>query len=292
MPLSDNCISIIKKRIVDEINVSKSKLTTCDADKEVIVPADLTEKNNENELELSCDSYTVKRFRKLQKFDDNEFDNSSVGSNSFLQFLEEVDVSEEATTSLTNFKNRKSLEIQSQLDTNSSRPILYNDVVKSSIKENDNFDGSGIDKQSPRSPKPKIYVSAPYSPKPGPVIDSEGFQLKQSRAEIKRQQFENKFKLIGAPLPTANIWVHRVKEGNEYSITKYIKSRNIEVHNVIKKSNVNSKFMSYMVNIDKKDLHVLLNDKFWPKGVKAKIWRNKSVNENKSRSFTNYRYRN
>ena len=92
-------------------------------------------------------------------------------------------------------------------------------------------------------------------------------------------------------MPTIDIWVHRVKEGNEYSIKNWIESKNIEVHNIIKKSNLNSKYLSFKVNVDKRDLHDLLNDKFWPKGAKAKVWRNKYTNVTKTRSYTNNKYR-
>ena len=129
-----------------------------------------------------------------------------------------------------------------------------------------------------RRAKPTV-VSCPPEPKEIRINDAndDGFHKVESKSQRRRRLQENSL-LQGAPPPMRNIFVSRVKYGNVLTIKSFLNKNNIYYNNVDLVSHDNSKFNSFKIDINKFDVHKVMQSNFWPIGVKCNIWREKSKN--------------
>ena len=75
-------------------------------------------------------------------------------------------------------------------------------------------------------------------------------------------------KLRGAPEPSRDLFVYRVEKSTEVNdIIEYLSSKKVTARNVTKVSNSEAKFDSFKVEVKVSDMHVLLDEHFWPKGI-------------------------
>ena len=91
--------------------------------------------------------------------------------------------------------------------------------------------------------------------------------------------------LIGAPPPTRPLWISRVTYGNEALIKQHLGERRVIVDesNISLVSHENSKFKSFRIDVSVNDVNTVLNDRFWPVGVRCELWRERyNVNDNDS----------
>jgi hypothetical protein len=81
-------------------------------------------------------------------------------------------------------------------------------------------------------------------------------------------------KVRGAPEPSRDVFVYRVQSDITVGdISSYVADTNVEVRNVIQKSQEGSKFMSFQVTVKVTDLNTLLQPDFWPCGVCVRRFR-------------------
>ena len=92
-------------------------------------------------------------------------------------------------------------------------------------------------------------------------------------------------KLTGPPQSLAVIWVYKTATGNAKIVYDYVMSKNVNVYNISKTSNINAKYKSFKLTVAKDNLKVILKPKFWPNGVKYKKW----IGYNKIESITFYK---
>ena len=88
--------------------------------------------------------------------------------------------------------------------------------------------------------------------------------------------------LSGPPIPLREIWVSRIYNGNKNLVQKYLEDHNVNVQTMEKVSHDDAKFSSYKVCIFVSDLDKVLGHSFWPRGVRCKIWRERSYNDYES----------
>ena len=95
----------------------------------------------------------------------------------------------------------------------------------------------------------------------------------------------------GAPPPSRVIFVSRVVSGEKEVISNFIKSRGVNVINIEKTSHEDATFSSYKICISVLDKEKVFDPKFWPAGVKCRMWRErKERNQNNNYPYNFYNY--
>ena len=95
--------------------------------------------------------------------------------------------------------------------------------------------------------------------------------------------------LEGAPPPERTIFLSRVNTGDINSIKKFLKDRNVNAIDIVKASHSQAKFKSFKIKITLLDLHKVLNDTFWPRGILCNKWRDPTPRNNYASNF-NYEF--
>ena len=124
--------------------------------------------------------------------------------------------------------------------------------------------------------------------------DNEGYTKYESRS-ARKKRLRN---LLGAPPPVRYVFVNRVTSGNPNILANYLNDKKVEFEKIERKSHPNSKYKSFKVTMYKDQLSTVLNNGFWPKGVKCKVWREPSssfasdvrFDKNRSNSLFDSRY--
>ena len=115
------------------------------------------------------------------------------------------------------------------------------------------------------------------------VVDEDDFVLYESKSKRKNRLNNDYCSLEGAPPPPRHLFVSRITKGNSSSIAKYLKDKSIDVYRVELKSHTDSKFKSFKITLSKNDVNNVLNESFWPHGIRCNKW-----NEPKSISGDNF----
>ena len=74
--------------------------------------------------------------------------------------------------------------------------------------------------------------------------------------------------LRGAPEPSRDIFVYRIRQGNNQdTMTRHMHTNDVTVRSVEQVSNADSKCMNFKVEAKLSDLETVLSPDFWPEGV-------------------------
>ena len=76
--------------------------------------------------------------------------------------------------------------------------------------------------------------------------------------------------LRGAPEPQRDVFVYRVNYGSELDIATFCKKKGILVRGCTLLSHPAAKFKSFKISVLLGQVNLVLNENFWPKGIKAK----------------------
>ena len=213
-------------------------------------------------------------------------DNMSMSEGKIEEFLDCFKVEDDKTTSYSDFILRKK-----NMDNKESSMIMLADKYSDKIKINNlnpncnNFLNKELTKKLPLIDVVDNSLSGQTK-----LIDDEGFELAESRSNMKKRLKNMKLKnikLVGAPPPLIDIWIYKVLEGNVFTIKEYIEDNGIKVEGVTKTSNIDAKYKSFKATIFKTDIKKILNKKFWPMGIGVKLWIRRK--EDKGRQFINSR---
>ena len=159
-----------------------------------------------------------------------------------------------------------------------STPMPVKDKIKNFERE--------IDKHTPRNE----YTNNSSNQ----LVDKEGYILQESKSDKKRRLENISVPLRGAPPPMTSVFVGRLIEGDEKSIFRHLKNRNIKVQDISLISHKNSRYRSFKVSLYKNQLDDILNEKNWPQGILVKPWKDLRRHHNMSRqtTFFNTKHRN
>ena len=116
--------------------------------------------------------------------------------------------------------------------------------------------------------------------------DDEGFTEYISKNKRKRLiSRANKDNLIkGAPLPNRHIFVGRFISGDENSIKKYLYASSVKFESIERISDKYARFNSFKITVPINFLNQILDEKFWPEGIIARIWKDKNGQHDKNDS--------
>ena len=86
--------------------------------------------------------------------------------------------------------------------------------------------------------------------------------------------------LVGAPPPTRPLWLSRVVTGDTQIIRNYLSERNVMIDDdeIVKVSHEDAKFHSYKIYVSVDSLNTVLDDDFWPNGIRCELWRERNMN--------------
>ena len=115
------------------------------------------------------------------------------------------------------------------------------------------------------------------------IYDNQGYQMAMSRQQKRRvlgrvfgQRTAASGGLQGAPLPKTHIWVSHVVNSDINILNTFLRDNNITVHNSFKVSHEEANFNSFKICINVPDLEIVLNEQFWPDGIKCQKWRKRN----------------
>ena len=106
------------------------------------------------------------------------------------------------------------------------------------------------------------------------IADEGGFtQVSRTKRPVitgsVRQSHNARFK--GAPEPSRDLFVYRVHTDTGLNdIRSYLQAASINIRGLDCISNAESKFKSFRLTVSIKDNNTLLNEKFWPSGVRIR----------------------
>ena len=198
----------------------------------------------------------------LHEMNVSSFDshNDSITGEKFEIFLDNFNENNLSSASLLNFKN------ESRKSDIMGRPIdLYSNVLRNSVDPE-------VNKKEHKPRSPLLIVSPSQRTKISPIIDEEGFILKESSNQYKKRKKDETSYLTGAPTPVADVWVYKVVNGNTKIVLDYVMSKNIKVYDISKTSNDGAMYKSFKLRVSMTNLKIILNPNFWPEGVKCKRW--------------------
>ena len=131
---------------------------------------------------------------------------------------------------------------------------------------------------SPRQPRLN-NISQGRDRRDSEINNDDGFIPVLSRNERRRRRASNNG-FRGAPIPTRNLWISRVANGESNDIKQYMVDKGVTAHEIVKVSHEEATFKSYKITISVKDIKHALHNNFWPEGVNCKFWKEKArVNE-------------
>ena len=75
------------------------------------------------------------------------------------------------------------------------------------------------------------------------------------------------------PIPTWHYFVYKVhKEDEEDELREYITKHNVTVRNLQKCSHNDAAFNSFKLSVSRNDADIILNEDFWPEGIRIRRW--------------------
>ena len=146
----------------------------------------------------------------------------------------------------------------SQPNSSLSRPVLREQASSPANQESDeNHDSEGYQEVKPRRrPRRRVIVTG-------------------TRSEGSSKSF------TGAPEPSRDLFIYRVSpEANVDDIKEFISTDGVVVRDLIKKSSPESRFQSYRLTVKQSDEKRLLDEAFWPEGVRVRrYWIKRNTQE-------------
>ena len=124
------------------------------------------------------------------------------------------------------------------------------------------------------------------------IYDEDSFEkaLSKKNKKLLLQSKNSNFGLLGAPPPLVHVWLYRVAKGDESDIVDLLHSKNILVHDIVRKSHNQAKYLSFKITLPKQHLNEVLSHSFWHLGIHCKVWK-ECDRIAKTVSFTGKRYR-
>ena len=229
------------------------------------------------------DEDLIARFNRLKNFtgDTPANNDDTLSSSGFENYLDNFDKNIEKTISIGEFTSNR-ISLSGSMN-NTNIGYSYSDAANTPKKVEEN-------KKVTQHRKNEIRFQGNVSANATlPIIDKDGYTLKGSKAEYRKRR-NNEFNLVGAPSPLTYVWVYKVMSGTADNIANYIRSRNINVDQVVRISHIDAKYKSFKIAVNKFDSKKLLDRNFWPQGFMCKIWREFDKNRINSVSYVSRKY--
>ena len=142
------------------------------------------------------------------------------------------------------------------------------------------------------SSKEKLREFSPHK-----IIDDDGFILKESRSAFKKRQNRN-FRiqqsecLVGPPMKIINVWVSHILKGDLYELENYLKKNNVHAEEIVKTSHPEANFKSFKISIPMSEKNKVLQQSFFPLGIKCILWKDNKNDRISSRIYTGRLFKN
>ena len=122
--------------------------------------------------------------------------------------------------------------------------------------------------------------------RPPPIVDEDGFQVVQNN---RRRRVDGSSSIAvegfrGGPPPPKHIWLSRVEEGDVTAIRNYLEMKRIPVKDITMTSHIESKYKSFKISIDAKDVGRVFATNLWPTGVRLQHWKGTRRSNNNNRA--------
>ena len=106
------------------------------------------------------------------------------------------------------------------------------------------------------------------------LYDDDGYEVYENKSTRKKRLIKEYANLLkGAPPPIIRLFVSRVSFGSENTIDNYLRRCGVKPLSVVVASKPNAKYSSYKVSVYKTNVDAVLQDNFWPAGIKCRLWR-------------------
>ena len=182
----------------------------------------MTETNDENDL---IDNDILVRFNRLKNYDDsdislsNDINNNSFSLKEFESFLDSFDKDRRESASISHFKS----ELKKN-NTEFQQNNRYSNAVKNYMPDKNSTTCKKNNEQSFKGAN--FVVKNGQQVSPTRIMDAEGFTLCESRSTLKkRKKLEySKYNLKGAPIPTIDIFVYKILEGESNDVRCYLEA--------------------------------------------------------------------